>query len=72
MTANEENEFLNSDEKNQKNALPIFPSREAVKFQTDRITLSIFEERYLSLSDYVLQQDTQSQSCDHPSHYGSF
>jgi len=72
MKSNEETDFLPNDENTQEITLPIFPLRKSIKFPTDRITLSLFEERYLSLSDYILQQEAQSQSCDHPNSYGIF
>ena len=34
--------------------LPIFPLRKAVKVPTESITLNLYEDRYLALSEYVL------------------
>lgn len=35
-------------------SLPVFPLRKSVKFPTDDVSLTLFEERYLSLADHVL------------------
>ena len=39
--------------------LPIFPLRQAVKLPTEAITLNLYEERYLELSEYVLSSNEQ-------------
>jgi hypothetical protein len=35
-------------------SLPIFPLRKSVKYPTDDVPLTLYEERYLSLADHVL------------------
>ena len=39
--------------------LPIFPLRQAVKLPTEAITLNLYEERYLELSEYVISSNEQ-------------
>jgi len=35
-------------------SLPLFPLRKRVRFPTDELTLNLYEERYLSMSEYIL------------------
>jgi hypothetical protein len=35
-------------------SLPVFPLRKSVKYPSDDVTLTLYEERYLSLADHVL------------------
>ena len=35
--------------------LPIFPLRKSVKFPTERLTLNLYEERFLALADFILE-----------------
>mmetsp|Transcript_8497 Transcript_8497/g.14082 ORF Transcript_8497/g.14082 Transcript_8497/m.14082 type:complete len:275 (-) Transcript_8497:547-1371(-) len=39
--------------------LPIFPLRKAVRVPTETLTLNLYEERYLAMSEYILSQETQ-------------
>jgi Lon protease-like protein len=39
--------------------LPIFPLRKAVRLPTETLTLNLYEERYLAMSEYVLESDQQ-------------
>ena len=36
--------------------LPVFPLRKTVRFPTDRLTLNLYEERYLQMSEFILSQ----------------
>lgn len=38
--------------------LPIFPLRKRVRFPTDALTLNLYEERYLAMSDYIISPET--------------
>jgi len=42
--------------------LPIFPLRKSVKLPTESITLNLYEDRYLALSEFVLKSDGSSSS----------
>jgi Lon protease-like protein len=37
--------------------LPIFPLRKAVRLPTETLTLNLYEERYLAMSEFVLKSD---------------
>lgn len=37
--------------------LPIFPLRKAVRLPTETLTLNLYEERYLAMSEFVLESD---------------
>jgi Lon protease-like protein len=37
--------------------LPIFPLRKSVRVPTDSLTLNLYEERYLEMSEYILEQN---------------
>ena len=39
--------------------LPVFPLRKTVRFPTDRLTLNLYEERYLQMSEFILSQPTK-------------
>lgn len=43
--------------------LPLFPLRKRVRFPTDQLTLNLYEDRYLQMSEYILfhQQKQQQQ-----------
>lgn len=45
-----------SSERQQEFILPIFPLRKAVRVPTDTLTLNLYEERYLAMSEYILSQ----------------
>jgi len=40
--------------------LPIFPLRKTVRLPTERLTLNLYEERYLELAEYVLSSQNNS------------
>ncbi|KAG7353771.1 ATP-dependent protease La LON substrate-binding domain containing protein [Nitzschia inconspicua] len=42
--------------------LPIFPLRKRVRFPTDELTLNLYEERYLAMSEYILFPDSTTQN----------
>lgn len=42
--------------------LPIFPLRKVPRLPTDRLTLNLYEERYLELAEYILHQTTTTSS----------
>ncbi|GAX15129.1 hypothetical protein FisN_12Lh175 [Fistulifera solaris] len=37
--------------------IPVFPLRRTVRLPTESLTLNLYEERYLKLAEYVLQQE---------------
>jgi hypothetical protein len=42
--------------------LPLFPLRKRVRFPTDQLTLNLYEDRYLQMSEYILfRQNNQEQ-----------
>lgn len=53
----ESNQFQNADSIDSDEEVftfPIFPLRKNMKFPTERITLTLYEDRYIALSDYIL------------------
>lgn len=37
--------------------LPVFPLRKSVRLPTERMTLNLYEERYLAMSEYILERN---------------
>jgi hypothetical protein len=44
--------------------LPIFPLRKRVRFPSDRLTLNLYEPRYIAMCDYILQHKYQESPVD--------
>lgn len=40
------------------NDLPLFPLRKSVRVPSDSLTLNLYEERYIAMSQFILQQDS--------------
>lgn len=38
--------------------LPLFPLRKSVRVPSDSLTLNLYEERYIAISEFILQQDS--------------
>ena len=53
--------------------IPVFPLRKSIRLITDRLTLHLYEERYLAMCDYMIQQSHRPNNSNqqHPLVFGA-